>query len=385
VNHGGERGAYHGGVSHDDRLIEIIVDGLRVRVPDGIDILSACDLAGAYVPRLCSYPGLPSLAEWGSDGTGCGLCVVRIGDDRVVRACVTSVSDGLMVTTDDERLRAVRRERLAGVMEGHPSVCLSCPERDGCLRDECTYGNPPEARCCDKGGECELALLAGFVGLVPAGAAASDRTSSVEGRIRREPGLCVGCGRCVAVCERAEGAGGALQMVEEAAAGGRRLRAAPKGGGSLRAAGCTFCGRCVLVCPTGAFTAPGEAGRRWLEGRRVMSGLAPAVLPPQPSVTVQRARECLPEGPGVLQLLDDTGEALAILGVPDLRRGLERALSDPSFKDARSVAWEEGALYTQRESELLTRHAQRYGKLPVGNAPDDDLFEGDDLLGDDDF
>lgn len=372
------------GVSCDDHLIEIIIDGMPVRVPAGIDILSACDRAGVYVPRLCVYPGFPSLAEWGPDGAGCGLCVVRIGDGRLTRACMTRVSDGLVVATDDEQLRVVRRERLAQLMKGHPSVCLGCPDRDGCLRDDCTYGNPPEARCCDKGGECELAMLAAFVGLSFSGLAVSDRAAVVEGRIRREPGLCVGCGRCVSVCEHAEGAGQALEMVVEGAAIDRRLRAAPKGGGTLRAAGCTFCGRCVLVCPTGALMAPGEAGRRWLEGRRVASGLAPAVLPPRPGVSVQTARERIPRGPGVLQLLDETGEALGILGVPDLREGLDRALRDPSLEGAHSVRWEEAALYSQRESELLTRHVQQYGKLPRGNVPDDDLFN-DDLFDDDDL
>ena len=245
-----------------------------------------------------------SYARSGPGGGECGLCLVRLGDGSIALACATSPAPGLEVITDDPELRVLRLARLAAILAEHPHICLSCPDRDGCTRDECTYGNPPEARCCGELGRCELGIVVAFVdpavALRRTGPTVS-RDTVVEGRIRREPGLCIGCGRCVAVCEKLPEAGRALEMAPapvgsarsaEAGAGpALRMAARPKCE-TLRASGCTFCGRCVLVCPTGALTAPGDEGARWLVGRRERSGLAAPVLPPdrsQSTVTSRRS------------------------------------------------------------------------------------------------
>ena len=56
--------------------MDLRVDGLAVSVPEGATVLEACDAAGRYVPRLCSYPGLGCGGEL---GVSCGLCVVLVG------------------------------------------------------------------------------------------------------------------------------------------------------------------------------------------------------------------------------------------------------------------------------------------------------------------
>ena len=359
--------------------LELRVDGVSVQVPPGSTVLAACDLAGRYVPRLCNYPGLRCCSTCGLGETECGLCAVRTGNGMVVLSCVAPAVAGMEIVTDDEGLRELRLRRLGEAVEGHPFVCLLCPDRDGCLRDECSYGNPPEARCCDRYGRCELASLVAFVdpeGVLRPGSGPFDREAVVERPIRREPGLCVGCGRCVLVCAEMEGAGRVLQMVDGAPAPGRRPVAVPRGP-SLRAAGCTFCGRCVLVCPTGALTVSGEAGERWLERRRETSGLAAPVLPPEHRMTLTEARERLGSGPGVLQLLDRRGEVLLIAGVPDLAQGLVGALDDLGLDSVAYVRAEKEPMYTQRESELLTLYSRRHGSLPPGNDLGEDMFEDD--------
>ena len=402
--------------------MELRVDGATVSVPDGATVLAACDAAGRYVPRLCSYPGLGSPCEL---GVSCGLCVVRLDDaenrgpDRgsgphpgsaTVLACSSPARPGLEVTTQSPELRAARLARLAAVLSRHPHICLSCPDRDGCTREECTFGIPKEARCCSEFGRCELGKVVAHAdpGVeLPRRGVAAPRDSWEEGRIRWEPGLCVGCGRCVVVCSSSGAAGDALRLAwveaaapEGASAGGEAAGdaadspggAAPRSGGrwqavpkavSLRASGCTFCGQCVMVCPAGAVTAPGEAGARWLEGWRKRTGLALPVLPPGAWRLLTDAElATLPRGPGVFVLADNAGRIVRISGVADLSRGVAFAAAEPACREACRFLVEPAALFTQRESELLARFAQAHGHLPPGNDLGDDLFS-DDLLDDD--
>jgi predicted molibdopterin-dependent oxidoreductase YjgC len=364
-----------------------------VTVGAGASILDACDTAGRYVPRLCHYPGFScrcgASAENGWDlWDECGLCVVRLGDGSEVLACATAAIPGLEVVTDDPALRAARLQRLAPILARHPHVCLTCPDSDGCSRDECTYGNPPEARCCAEFGRCELGKVVGFVdaaGSLPRWAVTAARAAVTEGRIRREIGLCVGCGRCVRVCETAPQAGRILEMTAadvEAGDGALeslrpRVVARPKEG-TLRESGCTFCGLCVVVCPTGALIAPGEAGARWLAGRREKSAMVAPVLPPADrSLFTGQVVGAVLARAGVVRLLDREGEVLRISGVADARGALTEALTDPDCAEAAYFQVEYDDLYTQRESELLARYAQERGHLPPGNVVDDDLFTDD--------
>ena len=57
-------------------------------------------------------------------------------------------------------------------------------------------------------------------------------------------------------------------------------------------------------------------------------------------------------------------------------------MASRSFAGATRFMVEIDPLFTQRESELLARHAQKYGHLPPGNDPSDELFSEDLLSAD---
>ncbi len=80
----------------------------------------------------------------------------------------------------------------------------------------------------------------------------------------------------------------------------------------------------------------------------------------------------MPASEGVYQLLDEGRQVLRIAGAADLRAALEEQLS--SNPKARYFVYEEAAMYTQRESELLQHFLQEHGRLPAGNDLGDDLF-----------
>jgi predicted molibdopterin-dependent oxidoreductase YjgC len=382
--------------------IEIRVDGIDVAAPTGATLLEACGIAGIYVAHLCSCPGF-GCCKTGSEKLECGLCAVRLEDGSLVLACNTAAVPGMNVTTQDSGLSATRRERLARILYRHPHVCLGCLERDGCARDHCTYGHPAGALCCDEFGRCELGRVAAYIdpeSTVAKEAVIVEREAVMEGRIRREPGLCIGCGRCVMVCEPSSETGKALVMttrphpsdLDEQSDGGADcddatsfstgLVARPKRE-TLRASGCAFCGRCVMVCPAGALTAPGKDGARWLADRRARSGLVGPVLPPETWREIGPASlGAVPSESGVFELMDSEGRILRIGGAADMREGLKQALREPACFAAARFRVETHTLFTQRESELLARYTQEHGCLPSGNDLADDLF-GESLLEED--
>ena len=366
--------------------VNLTIDGLTAEVPAGGSVMDACDRAGVYVPRLCAYPGLEPVGD-------CGLCFVAI-DGVARRACSVRAEAGMVVSTTAEGALGFRRSSMEAILGDHPHACLTCPQRDGCSRVECVYGNALEARCCGQFGRCEIAEVAAFVGALEAAPPYQHRTlpQTTEQTITRRLDLCVGCGRCVAACDTLEEAGKALRLVETAslvpAAAtpeawaprsylGRHL-AVPKAE-TLRESGCTFCGACVMVCPSGALTAAGGRGAAWLAKRRERTTLRPAVLPPEERVlfhaeTVAR----VPAREGVYRLVAADGTVLQISGVRDLREGLREALSSGLGSEAAFFAYEEDPMYTQRESELLAYHVQEHGSLPQRNDMSGDLFDDDD-------
>lgn len=185
------------------------------------------------------------------------------------------------------------------------------------------------------------------------------------------------------VCEIAPEAGRALELARVATpvpgSDGRAV-AGPKLA-TLRTSGCTFCGQCVIVCPTGALTAPGAAGARWLAGRRDKSALRSPLLPPEAwqAVSLEGLAK-VPCEAGVFQLVDADGGVIRVGGVADLRQGVARALEEPACATATYFRVELDPFFTQRESELLARYAQEHGRLPAGNDLGDELFavDGDD-------
>jgi len=347
--------------------VTVHVDGVATGVEAGSTLLQACDVAGRYVPRLCHHPAVAREDV----GHRCGLCAVRLGDGSVVQACSTMATADVEVCTDDDELQRLRAERLAAILARHPHVCLSCPDREGCSRDSCSHGVPVEARCCDKLGNCELALVVETVdphGRIPRRAVVVSREATVEGRIRREPGLCIACGRCVSICGAASEAGQALEMAEIARAKN----------GTLRDSGCTFCGLCVLICPTGSLTASGPEGAKWLDARRDKHCLPSQVLPLQDRrLRLPEELGVLPHKPGVFTLLDPAGKVLQIKGVIDLQNGVREAVQSGAAGGPCSVRFEVEALYTQRETELLAQHVRDHGHLPDGDDLGDDLFADD--------
>ncbi len=252
-------------------LINLTIDGRTLQASHGLTILETACKAAIYIPTLCHHPDLPPVKEclpWGkiyqggheifntraqAPGEACGLCVVEVaGEENLVEACSTPVFDGMVVTTRNDRIQAVRRERLMIVLARHPHACLTCAQQEGCSRSQCSSNVPEAERCCPQLGRCELQSVAKYVGIAP------ETPRWVPTRLpvitnaplfNRDDNLCIGCTRCVRVCRDVRGVD-VLGFVYDASGQVRIGTRAP----DLAASDCKFCTACVAVCPTGALT-----------------------------------------------------------------------------------------------------------------------------------
>lgn len=81
------------------------IDGKTIQAKDGATILETAIENHIYIPTLCYHPGI---APYGA----CRLCMVEISKDgrtRLVASCAYPVQDGLVVRTNTDKVRKIRR------------------------------------------------------------------------------------------------------------------------------------------------------------------------------------------------------------------------------------------------------------------------------------
>ena len=201
-------------------MVNLTIDGREASVPKGSTILEAAQSVGVRIPTLC---WLKKLSPIGS----CRMCVVEVeGLRKPVSACDTPAGPGLVVRTDSEELREMRRDMLKLLLVKHP---LDCP-------------------VCDKGGECTLQDLTVELGIGKQDFVAEpfqrEVPRYVSPFIKQWPDRCVLCARCVRACKEVKGIG-CIQIVDN----GFYSFIGPVPGVE-----CISCGECLSVCPVGALT-----------------------------------------------------------------------------------------------------------------------------------
>jgi NADH-quinone oxidoreductase subunit G len=107
------------------------IDGREVDVPAGTTVIQAAAEIGIDVPHFCWHPDLAI------DGN-CRMCLVDIEKmPKMQIACNTTVTDGMVVHTQNEKARAVHSTTLEFLLVNHPIDCPVCDQAGECyLQDQ---------------------------------------------------------------------------------------------------------------------------------------------------------------------------------------------------------------------------------------------------------
>ena len=112
-------------------MINLTINGKAVTAPAGTTILAAAKDNGVYIPTLC-YDD--ALEPYGA----CGLCVVEAqGMPKLLRACSSKISEGMVIDTESPRVIKARKAALELIMSAHDGDCkapcsLACPAGTDC-------------------------------------------------------------------------------------------------------------------------------------------------------------------------------------------------------------------------------------------------------------
>src|ERR671929_1867196 len=90
------------------------LNGTSIPFEPGATILKAARRVGIDIPTLCWYPKLPIVGN-------CRICLVSVqGQGKLVPACATPATDGMVVETDSEAAVENRRGGGGALPPRHP-------------------------------------------------------------------------------------------------------------------------------------------------------------------------------------------------------------------------------------------------------------------------
>lgn len=120
-------------------MATLTIDGKQITVPDSrrLNVIQAARLAGVEIPHYCWHPGLSVVGS-------CRMCLVEIGQQdaktgqvtmqpKLVPACNTLATDGMVVLTQSEKVARARAMVEEDLLLRHPIDCPICDKAGECL------------------------------------------------------------------------------------------------------------------------------------------------------------------------------------------------------------------------------------------------------------
>jgi bidirectional [NiFe] hydrogenase diaphorase subunit len=221
-------------------MIDIVIDGQKTTVDEGMTVLGAARALGIEIPTLCFHRGL-------QPHRACRVCTVEVirGDKTsYLTACSYRITEPLSINTRSVGALEKRRTVIEGLLNASP-------------------------------GSSALVAVA--------------RDAGIEYQAQAGGERCIRCGLCVRVCD--EVVGQKALSYEKGSAGTPYLTVTDA---------CIGCRTCATLCPVGAIVVEEENGkRRFPQGNRefplVLCGLCGRPVATRPHLEAIRRRRP-PEG-----------------------------------------------------------------------------------------
>jgi len=214
-------------------MIQLAINNIPVKVPEGTMILEAARQAGMHIPTLCFVEGLKPVG-------GCRVCVVEVeGAQNLVASCSMPVAEGMKVSTNTARVRGARRAVVELLLSEHNGDCQTC----------------------DRNEDCELQALAAELGIRQVsyiGERTRRRLDNSTPALVRDNGKCIKCRRCVSVCNETQNVGALFPQGR-----GFETSIGPAFNRDLSTVACVQCGQCAAICPVGAITERDQIDELW--------------------------------------------------------------------------------------------------------------------------
>lgn len=180
-------------------MIELIIDGIKVRVSKGSTVLEAAREMGIIIPTLCYYPGLSTYGA-------CRVCLVEViksNRSSLEASCTLPAEDGQIILTNTERVHKTRRVMLELLLSACPNSktiqCMASNFGVNKVRFKIKDKNCILCGLCVR--YCKEQMQSGGIGFISRG-----NSRQVATPFRTTPQECRNCGGCewiCPVCERA--------------------------------------------------------------------------------------------------------------------------------------------------------------------------------------
>lgn len=202
-------------------MVNLTIDGIRLRVREGTTIMKAAAGAGIMIPHLCFLEGINEIGA-------CKVCVVEMqGKTKLLTSCNNPVEEGMVIYTNSPKVRSVRRTNVELILSQHDCNCAICV----------------------RSGNCPLQKLVNDLGIleIPYRKEIQKNPWNQEFALIRDSSKCIKCMRCVQVCDKVQSL-----HIWDVQNTGSRTTVDVSNNMCIEESDCSLCGQCITHCPTGA-------------------------------------------------------------------------------------------------------------------------------------
>ncbi len=203
-------------------MVNVIINGIAVKVPEKTTILEAAEKAGVRIPTLCYMKDLNEIGA-------CRICVVEVeGYERLFTACNNPVADGMVIHTNSKKAREARKINVELILSQHNTNCAVCSRNWNCTLQK--VANDLNIHWIPF--EKDLPKIS---------------RTDYHFPLIREYDKCIKCMRCIQICDNVQ-----TTNIWDVMNTGSRTTVDVGPAYRLEDSNCVLCGQCITHCPVGA-------------------------------------------------------------------------------------------------------------------------------------